>query len=105
MFGQNTYLVWLLLFIGLPILILAAIWRRQLWVQRRALAWITLGALVGGWAWDALSVRWEVWRYDPNNITGVWVLGLPLEELLWIVGVTVMFGGLTVVLAERHKAQ
>jgi len=105
MFGQATYLIWLLLFLGLPIAILFAIKRNVIWQQRRALTLITLGALVGGWVWDALSVQWEVWRYDQNNITRVWFLGLPVEEWLWIVGVTLLFGSLTVVLAERAKAR
>ena len=103
MFGTNTYLIWLVCFIGAPILALV-IWRgRQLWQQRRALFWITLASLIGGWAWDAWAVRYELWTYDPNHIVGWWWAGLPLEEWLWIVGVTLMFGGLTVALAERAR--
>jgi lycopene cyclase domain-containing protein len=100
MFGAYTYMIWLALFIGLPLLLLA-IWRGgTLWRQRRALAWVTLGSLVGGWIWDALAVRFAVWFYVPEHLIGWWWGGLPLEEWLWIVGVTLMFGGLTVVLAE-----
>jgi hypothetical protein len=33
---------------------------------------------------------------------GWWFLGLPLEEWLWITGVTWLFGGLTVILVERQ---
>ncbi len=55
------------LFIGRPLVCLLH-WRKQLWTQRRALAWVILGAIVGGWAWDALSVRWRVWYYESSNI-------------------------------------
>ena len=62
MFGNLTYLLWLALFIGLPLMILLR-WRRALWDQRRALGWVLIGALGGGWVWDALSVPWAVWSY------------------------------------------
>ena len=99
MFGQLTYLIWLALFIGLPLAALLR-WRRLLWARRRALAWVTAGSLVGGWAWDALSVKLGIWYYEPANTVGVWMLGLPLEEWLWVAGVTWLFSALTVVLAE-----
>jgi lycopene cyclase domain-containing protein len=103
MFGNLTYMIWLALFIGLPLLALAIIARRAQWRRRRALGWTLAGALVGGWAWDALIVRIGGWYYDPNNIVNIWLAGLPLEEWLWIAGVTLMFGGLTVLLEERSK--
>lgn len=99
MFGQLTYLIWLGLFIGLPLFGLLR-WRQLLWRRRRALGWATLGSLVGGWLWDMLAVRFALWYYDPAHIAGIWFGGLPLEEWLWIVGVTLLFGGITVIFAE-----
>ncbi len=98
MFGQATYLIWLALFIALPLTLLWLIWPRVLWAQRRALAWTSLGALVGGWLWDGLAIQVGVWYYAPETIAGLWFLGMPLEEWLWIVGVTLLFGSTTVVL-------
>jgi lycopene cyclase domain-containing protein len=103
MFHNLTYMIWLALFIGLPLLALLVVGRRALWLQRAALGWALAGALIGGWAWDALIVRIGGWYYDPNNILNIWLVGLPLEEWLWIAGVTLMFGGLTVLLEERRK--
>ena len=100
MFSNYTYLVWLLCFIGLPLILLLR-WRRQLWGQRRALMLTLFGSLVGGWVWDALAVRLGLWHYDATRIAGIWFGGLPLEEWLWIVGITLLFGGITVLLAER----
>lgn len=103
MFGQMTYMLWLLLFIGLP-LVLLFIWRpRPLWRQRRALGWTLAGAFVGGWAWDVLAVRLGAWYYAETNIVNIWIGGLPLEEWLWIAGVTLMFGAVTVILKERER--
>ena len=98
-FGSFTYIVWLVCFIGVPLLVLWG-WRgRVIWQQRRAMAWMTVGSLVGGWVWDALAVQFGLWYYDPAHLVGWWWAGLPLEEWLWIVGVTLLFGGLTVALA------
>ena len=55
-FGEYTYLIWLLLFMGVPLLVLLY-WRGWLWQQRRVLCWTLLGSLVGGWLWDAAAVR------------------------------------------------
>lgn len=103
MFGQITYTIWLALFIGLPLLLLIWRWPHLLGRQRRALGLTALGALAGGWAWDALAVRWGIWFYDPGHILNLWYLGLPLEEWLWFTGVSLMFGALTVVLVERQQ--
>lgn len=102
MFGPHTYVIWLGLFIGLPLLALAVAARRPLWRQRRALALTLAGALAGGWAWDALAVRLGAWYYDPGFILGWWLGGLPIEEWLWIVGVTLLFACVTVVIAESE---
>jgi lycopene cyclase domain-containing protein len=100
MFGPLTYLLWLLIFIFLPLFALV-VWQRQVWRQWRALGLSLAGSLMGGWAWDAVAVRRGLWFYHPGNIVGVWIAGLPIEEWLWIVGVTLLFGVVTVVVAER----
>ena len=103
MFGRVTYIIWLALFIGLPLLFIVLRWHWILRQQGRALVLTTLGALIGGWAWDALAVRFGLWLYDPSHILDRWYFGLPLEEWLWIIGVTLMFGSLTVVMMERRQ--
>ncbi|HJZ50407.1 MAG TPA: lycopene cyclase domain-containing protein [Roseiflexaceae bacterium] len=101
MFGHPTYMIWLALFIGLPLLGLAVVGRQALRQRRRALFWTLGGALAGGWAWDALAVRLGAWYYDLDNILNIWIGGLPLEEWMWIAGVALLFGFVTVVVVER----
>ena len=101
MFGQFTYLIWHVIFLYSIILFLWLRWRVLFWSRRRAFAWAVLGSLGGGWVWDALAVQLDIWHYDPNHIVGWWLIGLPIEEWLWIVGVTLMFGMVAVVFIER----
>jgi lycopene cyclase domain-containing protein len=104
-FSSLTYIIWLALCIGLPLLFLAVAARHALWRRRRALALVLLGALAGGWAWDALAVRLGAWYYDADNILGWWLGGLPIEEWLWIAGVTLLFGCVTIIIAEPRTTQ
>jgi lycopene cyclase domain-containing protein len=101
MFGQITYLLWLALFLGVPLLVLLLCARRQLWRQRRALGLTLLIALLGGWAWDWVAVSLGAWHFDPGSILGQWVIGLPVEEWLWIIGTTLLFGSLTVLVEGK----
>ena len=103
MLGKYTYLLWLFFFMGVPLL-LQLRWWRLFWQQRRAILWTLLGSLVGGWLWDAAAVRFNLWYYEAERIAGIWWFGLPLEEWLWIVGVTLLFANLTVLLVEREKS-
>jgi hypothetical protein len=41
MFGQATYLLWLLIFVALPLAFLWLRWPGAIWAQRRALGWTT----------------------------------------------------------------
>jgi lycopene cyclase domain-containing protein len=103
-FGSWTYIIWLALFMGLPLLYLMR-WRSLYVPRQRAIALAVLGSLAGGWAWDALSVRLGIWYYTRENILGLWIAGLPIEEWLWIVGITLMFGLLTIVISDRQRAR
>ena len=77
MFGPLTYLLWLLLFIFLPLFALV-VRQRQVWRHWRSLGLILAGSLVGGWAWDAPAVRqrcgqlWCVSRHQPMFSNGAY---------------------------------
>ncbi len=102
MFGTWTYLIWLGLFIGLPLIGLAIWGGRVWWRDRRALAWTFVGATVGGWSWDYAAIQLGFWSFEGGHQIGVEFLGLPLEEWLWILGVAWMFAGLALILKARR---
>jgi lycopene cyclase domain-containing protein len=101
MFGSWTYLIWLAVFMGVPLLVLLR-WRTHFRARWRAIALAVLGSLAGGWAWDALSVRLGIWYYARENISGFWIIGLPVEEWLWIMGITLLFGLTAIVLIDHE---
>ncbi|HEV3121327.1 MAG TPA: lycopene cyclase domain-containing protein [Isosphaeraceae bacterium] len=103
MLKHHVYLIWLLLFMALPILGLFVYAPRAIWRQARAIG-LTLGvAFLGGWAWDKLAIHLGAWQFDPNSILGRWIGGLPVEEWCWIGGATVLFGAVTVLCADRFE--
>ncbi len=102
-----VYPGWLALFLALPLALVWATRGRLLWRCRRALGLTLLGALLLGGLWDALAVRVHIWYYAAANIAGLWLLGLPVEEWLWISGTALLFGCLAVLVKERegdHRA-
>jgi lycopene cyclase domain-containing protein len=51
---------------------------------RRLLAAITPGLVLGGW-WDRYAVGRGHWRFDERYLTGITVVGLPVEEVAFFV--------------------
>ncbi len=108
-----TYFNFLLLFIGIPLLILAVLtW----WDARRGRrlppslsqlpGWLLIGALVVAavvWTtpWDNYLVATGVWYYDPRLVSGIVLGWVPIEEYTFFVVQTVLTG-LWVLWLGRH---
>lgn len=56
-------------------------WRRLL------LTLLPVGAVFV--TWDLLAVRAGHWDFDPEQVTGVQVAGLPLEEVLFFIAIPI----------------
>lgn len=88
MLGHSTYLFWLWVFIWMPT---GVIWLTNLplmlryWrLPLRAAVW----ALLFGVPYDYVAIRTDIWHFPPEHVLGVWIIGLPLEEHLFIATVT-----------------
>jgi lycopene beta-cyclase len=81
-FGRATYLVLmaacLLVTLPLELVLKAGVYRRP----RRWLAALVPVFLVFS-CWDWVAVRRGHWTYNPRFTTGIELLGLPLEELVF----------------------
>jgi lycopene cyclase domain-containing protein len=84
MFGRATYLVLmaacLLVTLPLELVLKAGVYRRP----RRWLAALVPVFLVFN-LWDWVAIRRGHWTYSPRYTTGIELLGLPLEELVFFV--------------------
>jgi lycopene beta-cyclase len=111
-----TYLGFLAIFLGLPIVVLGALtWRdarrgRAAWAapgRRRAAVALLVHvaiALVYTTLWDNYLVATGVWWYDPNRVLGVTLGWVPLEEYLFFMLQPVATGLLLFALARRLPA-
>jgi lycopene beta-cyclase len=82
-----TYLGFLALFLGVPILVLGALARRRLTERRAwmAMAALSLIAILYTTPWDNHLVAMGVWGYDPQRVLGITLGWVPLEEYLFFV--------------------
>lgn len=111
-----TYASFLAVFIGLPLLALAALTRRDARAGRRlpaelrgfapaaVIAAHVVVAVVYTTPWDNYLVASGVWFYDPAKVAVDWILGyVPLEEYAFFVLQTVA-GGLWLLWWLRRRA-
>ena len=76
------YALFLLIFFGLPALLLGWRVRREILRYRRTALWLLCFVCTAGSVWDWLSWRTGLWRYDAAPTLGLWIGGLPVEEFL-----------------------
>jgi lycopene cyclase domain-containing protein len=101
-----TYFGFLLIFISLPLAVLV-------WAQYRALTRSHLRVL-GGMAtlavlyttlWDNYLVANRIWWYEPTQVVGLTLGWVPLEEYLFFILVTFLFGLWLLFLWRRSPGQ
>ena len=56
-------------------------------------------------AWDVLFTRWQIWGFNERYLLGIYVLGLPIEEVLFFVAIpyACLFLYETVQLLVKHN--
>ena len=108
-----TYFGFLLLFLGIPMVILTALLMvdrragRQLpveltnWLPGVAIAAHALVALIYTTPWDNYLVATGVWWYDPQLVTGITIGWVPIEEYTFFILQPVLAGLWLVFLARR----
>ena len=109
-----TYFGFLLIFLGIPLIILAwATWRdahRELplpfeltnWPPTVIITAHVVVALLYTTPWDNYLVATRVWWYNPDLVTGIVLGWVPLEEYTFFVVQTLLTGLWIVYLARRY---
>lgn len=99
-----TYSLFLLLFLVIPIGLLA-LWQREKIRARRwrvAVALTTLIALFYTTPWDNYLVATRVWSYDPARVWNIILGYVPLEEYLFFVLQTLLGALVTLALLKKN---
>lgn len=102
---QKPYLIWLAVFVWMPILLLWAAYPKVLSRYPKTYLHCVLGALVVGTAWDIFAVKYGIWGF-PDGCCIAHPGLLPWEEYFFIIFVTIYMVSLTLILRERfimHK--
>lgn len=73
----------------------ARVWRR---IRQTALSVLPVAAVFVTWDYLAAAAGW--WWFDPAYLTGIWVGGLPIEELVFFVVIPVC--GILTLEGVRH---
>jgi len=95
------YVSWLVVFVFLPLGVLWSFDYKLFWRYRRTVAACIFWALVFSVPWDIWAVRAEVWYFPDQGNLGILLGGLPLEEYLFIVFVTLLVCCLTLSIKKR----
>lgn len=96
-----SYLVWLAIYIWLPTAILWLTHIDLMLRHKKTLVLCAFFALVFAVPWDLFAIGGGVWSFPQENVIGIYVFSMPIEEYLFITFVTVFVSTFTLVARER----
>ncbi len=96
-----TYIYWLSIFVWLPIVVLWVTNWKYLSKYRKTFLYCIIWALVFSIPWDIWAVKAQIWNFPQDTNVGIWVSGLPLEEYLFMIFVTVLISTVAMLLRKR----
>jgi len=99
MFGIYTYFVIMLIFAGIPLFFMWLTSFNLLLKYKRIFLYVLIGCLIFGGAWDYVAIKEGVWSF--TNILGVWILGLPVEEWVFIMIIGLSVSSLTLITIKK----
>lgn len=96
-----TYPIWLFVFVFLPLILLWILKYKDLIKYKRVFFLALIGSSIFSIPWDIISVKESIWYFKEENILGIWLFELPIEEYIFIVMVTLFFASITVLLWKK----
>jgi lycopene cyclase domain-containing protein len=98
-----SYILWLTFFVLAPLCVLWVIYFRTLSKYWDAVLFAVIGALIFSFPWDYISIKEHIWYCKLPYIVGLWVFGLPIEEYLFIILVTLLLASILIVVWSRLR--
>ena len=95
-----VYILWLVVFVWLPLSVLWIIYRCLVWNHKKTLIVCVIGALLFGIPWEIYAIGSGVWYFLPSSILGIYFLNIPIEEILFIVFTTLLISTIILILKQ-----
>lgn len=104
MFGQYSYIVWMLIFSLLPIgLLWARYGRRLLWRNGKAIALVALIAVLYQLIADPFAEMWHAWFFGNDKVLGIWIGNFPIENTIFFLLVSIAVSSFVITGIGRKK--
>ena len=98
-----SYIYWLIIFVLAPTAIFWIAYPFVIKKYYRTLLLCFICALIFSIPWDIWAQKTNIWYWPANKVIGIYFLGLPLEEYLFIVFVTILISTVVLILREKSK--
>jgi lycopene cyclase domain-containing protein len=99
---MHSYPLWLLIFLILPLALIWSFKFKTLLKYRLALTVTVISCLAIAVPWDILAVNDHIWYFSEPYILGAWLLGLPVEEYVYILFVGLLSSSVTILVWEHY---
>jgi len=96
--GELTYMTLLSVFIVLPTLSIILL-NRNIIARYKLVVLCVLVILPVTMIWDYLAITNGVWYFV--NIMGIWVFGLPVEEIIFMASLILFVSSVTLMILKR----
>jgi|SRR5579872_1245792 len=96
-----SYIYWLTIFIWMPLVILWSLNYKYLLRYKGVFTRCIIWSIIFGVLWDFVAVGTHIWFFPPDTNLGIIILGLPLEEYLFIVFTCLYISTATILVRKR----
>ncbi len=79
-----SYWLWLSIFVFAPMLLMLVFRGKPLSKYKKTILLCGIGSLVVSAPWDFFSIKDSLWWFPREEILGIWISGLPIEEWIFI---------------------
>ncbi len=93
-----SYLVWLFIFNVIPLAILCFFNFDYFKKKKRIFLIAVIGAVIFSFPWDFIAIYEKIWYFEKPFVLGVYIMGLPIEEWLFIILNTLLISSITLLL-------
>jgi len=97
-----SYWIWLTIYVFTPMAVVL-IWKKDLIMRyKRTVLLCGIGSLVFAVPWDHFAIKAGLWWFPESEILGIWFLGLPLEEWIFISFIGMEISMMALVWGEKN---